>query len=129
MDWIKGRSSSIPSLFDFKEHGWPSEVENSFQLYSADIVAGNAAPHFYTEAGNLIKLYTYAEITDELTTITHDAPGTPDYAIATPVQNTGFGFSTSDEMNSTLAVIANLQARVNELETALATIGLLADAD
>jgi len=106
-----------------------STVTNSFQLYSADIVAGNAAPHFYTEAGNLIKLYTYAEITDELTTITHDAPGAPDYAIATPVQNTGFGFSTSDEMNSTLAVIANLQARVNELETALATIGLLADAD
>jgi hypothetical protein len=28
-----------------------------FQQYSADIVAGNAAPHFRTENGNIIKLY------------------------------------------------------------------------
>jgi len=31
---------------------------NSFNMYSADIVAGNAAPHFKTEAGNIIKLYS-----------------------------------------------------------------------
>jgi hypothetical protein len=30
---------------------------DSFKLYSADIVAGNAAPHFRTENGNIIKLY------------------------------------------------------------------------
>jgi hypothetical protein len=30
---------------------------DSFQQYSADIVAGNAAPHFRTENGNIIKLY------------------------------------------------------------------------
>jgi len=28
-----------------------------FAMYSADITAGNAAPHFRTEAGNVIKLY------------------------------------------------------------------------
>ncbi len=28
-----------------------------FQLYSADITAGNAAPHFRTENGGIIKLY------------------------------------------------------------------------
>lgn len=32
-------------------------MTNRFLLYSADIVAGNAAPHFLTEAGDLIKLY------------------------------------------------------------------------
>lgn len=30
---------------------------DAFQQYSADIVAGNAAPHFKTENGNVIKLY------------------------------------------------------------------------
>ena len=30
---------------------------DSFQLYSADITAGNAAPHFRTESGDVIKLY------------------------------------------------------------------------
>jgi hypothetical protein len=30
---------------------------DSFQLYSADIVAGNAAPHFRTENGSVVKLY------------------------------------------------------------------------
>ena len=69
------------------------------------------------------------ELTDELTTITHTAPGTPDYAIQNLVQNTGFGFATADEGNTVLSVIANLQARVNELETKLVALGLLADAD
>lgn len=32
-------------------------VTDSFQQYSADIVAGNAAPHFRTENGNVIKIY------------------------------------------------------------------------
>ena len=69
------------------------------------------------------------ELTDELTTITHTAPGTPDYAVQDLVQNTGYGFVTKDEGNTVLSVIANLQTRVNELETKLASLGLLADAD
>jgi hypothetical protein len=32
-------------------------VTDSFQQYSADIVAGNAAPHFRTENGNVVKIY------------------------------------------------------------------------
>jgi hypothetical protein len=31
---------------------------DAFQIYSADIVAGNAAPHFKTENGGIVKLYT-----------------------------------------------------------------------
>ena len=30
---------------------------DSFELYSADIVGGNASPHFRTENGNIIKIY------------------------------------------------------------------------
>ena len=68
------------------------------------------------------------ELTDELTTITFTAPGTPDYTIQNLTAG-GFGFVTADEGNTVLSVIANLQARVNELETKLVTLGLLADAD
>lgn len=70
-----------------------------------------------------------AEITDELTTITHTAPGTPDYAVQNLTTTTPYGFVTQDEGNTVLSVIANLQARVNELEAALTALNLLADVD
>ena len=34
-----------------------TNVQDRFYLYSADIVAGNAAPHFRTENGSVVKLY------------------------------------------------------------------------
>ncbi len=34
-----------------------TNITNSFQLYSNDITAGNAAPHFRTENGAIVKLY------------------------------------------------------------------------
>ena len=64
-------------------------------------------------------------LTTQLTTITSTAPGTPDFAIQDLVDTTPFGFVTKDEGNTVLAVIANLQARVDELETALQTYGML----
>ncbi len=66
-----------------------------------------------------------AALTTALTTITCSAPGTPDYAIADLVQNTGYGFVSADEGQSTLKVIANLQTRVGEIETKLVSLGLL----
>ena len=36
---------------------------DSFQQYSADITAGNAAPHFRTENGSIIKLYQQSAVT------------------------------------------------------------------
>jgi hypothetical protein len=36
---------------------------DSFDIYSADIVAGNAAPHFRTENGSVIKLYQQSAVT------------------------------------------------------------------
>lgn len=69
------------------------------------------------------------ELTDELTTITSTAPGTPDYAIQNLTNVAPYGFVTQDEGNTVLSVIANLQTRVNELETKLNSLGFLADAD
>jgi hypothetical protein len=63
--------------------------------------------------------------TAALTTITSTAPGTADFAIQDLIDTTPFGFATKDEGNTVLAVIANLQTRVAQLETKLQTYGLL----
>ncbi len=67
-----------------------------------------------------------AALTAQSTTITHTAPGTPDYAIQNLTQTTPFGFVTADEGNTVLAVIANLQARLAEVEARLEALGLVA---
>lgn len=67
-----------------------------------------------------------AAMTAQLTTITHTAAGTPDYAIQDLTDTGGFGFATADEGNSVLAVIANLQARLAQVETALEAAGIVA---
>ena len=67
-----------------------------------------------------------AALTTQLTTITHTAPGTPDYALQDLVQNTGFGFVTADEGNTTLSVIKNLQTRLAEVEARLEGVGIVA---
>lgn len=64
-------------------------------------------------------------LTAQLTTITHTAPSTPDYAIQALTTTTPYGFASSDEGNSVLKVIANLQTRVAELEAALQGVGIL----
>ena len=66
-----------------------------------------------------------AALTTQLTTITHTAPVTPDYAIQNLTQTTPFGFVTRDEGNSVLSVVANLQTRVAQLESRLQAYGLL----
>jgi len=61
-----------------------------------------------------------------LTSITSTAPSTADYAIQDLTQTTPFGFATKDEGNTVLSVIANLQARLAQVESRLETVGLIA---
>lgn len=63
-------------------------------------------------------------LTTALTTLTFVAPITPDYAIQ-GVESAQYGFKTADEGNTVLSVVANLQVRVNQLETLLANYGLI----
>lgn len=65
-------------------------------------------------------------LTAQFTTITHTAPGTPDYAIQNLTNSGGYGFVTADEGNTVLSVIANLQARLAEVEARLEAVGLVA---
>ena len=67
-----------------------------------------------------------AALTTQLTTITHTAPGTPDYAIQDLTNSSGYGFVSKDEGNSVLAVIATLQARLAQVEARLEPIGMIA---
>jgi len=64
-------------------------------------------------------------LTAALTTVTFTAPGTPDYDYGVGTNSSAWGWSSSDEFTSAISVIANLQERVNELETKLQTYGLL----
>ncbi len=66
-----------------------------------------------------------AALTAQLTSITHTAPGTPDYAVQNLTQTTPFGFVTADEGNTVLSVILNLQVRMAELEARLEALGLV----
>ncbi len=65
-----------------------------------------------------------AALTAALTQITHTGPAATDYAIAAPV-NGGWGFSSSNEFETAMSVILNLQTRVDELESRLQAYGLL----
>jgi hypothetical protein len=67
-------------------------------------------------------------LTTALTTITHTAPSTPDYAIQDFVDvalGAGWAFANHDEANSVLKALANVQTRVGEMETKLQALGLL----
>ena len=68
-------------------------------------------------------------LTVQDTSITHTAPGTPDFAIQDLVDSgvgSAFGFATKDEGNTVLQVILNLQVRLQEAEDKLQALGLVA---
>lgn len=68
-----------------------------------------------------------AALTAQLTTIVPaDTAGTPDYAIAAITTTTPAGFASIQECVSVLYVIANLQARMAELEARLEECGIIA---
>lgn len=74
---------------------------------------------------NTDNAFQAAALTSQFTTITHTAPGTPDYAIQDLINSSAYGFVTKDEGNSVLKVVANLQARLAEVEAILQSAGLV----
>ena len=61
-----------------------------------------------------------------MTIIIHTVFGILDYAIQDLTNSNGYGFVTKDEGNSVLSVIANLQARLAQVEARLEDIGIVA---
>ena len=66
-----------------------------------------------------------AALTTQLTTITCTAAATANYAI-TILATTGFGFNTTDEAQTFLQVVYNLQTRLAEVEARLEECGIVA---
>ena len=64
-------------------------------------------------------------LTTKLTTLTCAAANAADYALVDPINTSAWGFNSSDECRTLVAVIINLQARTNELEARLQALGLL----
>lgn len=81
--------------------------------------------------GNVVGFYGVAPVaragapTSALTTLTCTAPGTPDYAIADPINTNAYGFTTADEFLSVIKVIANNQIILGQIVTALRNLGLI----
>lgn len=82
-----------------------SSITDGYLEYSADIVAGNAAPHFRTEAGNIVKLYKQVLAAD-----LEEAYETPEL----------------DTEAEVIAALNATNAKINDLIAALQNTGLLA---
>lgn len=101
-----------------------TNVADSFQQYSADIVAGNASPHFRTEAGNIVKLYTQAAVTssqgiaDALTNLGF-LTGSSTIASTNP-----FPFTGSAVITGSLTITGSVQGNINVISIVSSTASM-----
>ncbi|MBI5075628.1 MAG: hypothetical protein HZB62_10760 [Nitrospirae bacterium] len=104
-----------------------SSPADIFQLYSADISAGNAAPHFRTENGTVIKLdqpidttaapvFSAANMTS-FPTLNQDTSGTAANLSGTPALPNGTSATTQAQADNTTKI-----ATTAYVDTGLATI-------
>ncbi len=98
-----------------------------------DIILGTTTgTKFGTATTQKLAFYNSAPIvqptalTTALTTITYTAPGTPDYALQDVTNVVPYGFVDAEELRTFISVVKNLQDRVNDLETKLQSLGLIA---
>ena len=84
-------------------------VTDVFQMYAADITAGNAAPHFRTENGDIVKIYKGATFTQTYSTAnaTLNADGVTDPAAYGAGAN---GYSTGAMAAAVHAAVIALHA-------------------
>lgn len=120
--WAEGDFELVGSGFAQADVGSVVYAEDNYTIgvaiSSASVPIGRVVRYV-----SATKLIVYIEPTgtgalpvDALTTITHTAPGTPDYAVQDLINSSAYGFVTKDEGNTVLSVIKNLQQRVADLE-------------
>lgn len=106
--------------------GTPQDISTTASPVFAGVTVGALAGIPFMTAGVMGNTTPEAAMTPQLTTLTFSNPVTPDYAVANLTNTGGFGFASSDEGQTVLSVIANLQTRVSELESKLQSLGLIA---
>lgn len=89
------------------------------------VVASGGAINIETGGAITVNGTQGAALTAQSTSITHTAPGTPDYAIQDLINTNAYGFASKDEGNTVLAVILNLQTRLAEVEARLEAVGIV----
>ena len=93
---------------------------------AGDVLVANAAGRWQPSVlGDVPGSFGAAQVlTAALTALTVVAPGTPDYTIADVTNVAPYGFAGAEEARTVLAVVANLQARLAEVETKLIALGI-----
>ncbi len=115
-------TNAASTLSVFKAAPPSTSPVDCFQLYTDDIIPGNSAPFFRTEAGDIIKLFTGAALTAPLATVTFTA-GSDDHAWGAGTNSSSWGFTSQDEFKTMAATIANLQIRLNQVEARMQAAG------
>lgn len=120
--YSEGEFELVGSGFAQTDVGMPIYGDDNFTIVNAlgstSVRIGTATRYISsTKLGVTIKTSAVGALEiAPLTTITHTAPGTPDYAIQNLTTSTPYGFVTADEGNTVLSVVKNLQQRVADLE-------------
>ena len=105
-------------------------------MYQSKVYRKQGGEEFVVASGGVLNIETGgkvkangtqgAALTAQLTSITHTAPQTADYAIQDLTNTGGYGFASKDEGNTVLSVIKNLQVRLAEVEARLEALGMVA---
>lgn len=120
--WAEGDFELTGTGFAQAEVGSVVYAEDNYTtgvaISSASVPMGRVVKHVSTTKAivEINPTGTGALPVAALTTITHTAPGTPDYAVQDLINSSAYGFVTKDEGNTVLSVIKNLQQRVTDLE-------------
>lgn len=62
--WVKsGMTDFGGEILNRKVTAPPSSVTDAFYMYGDDVTAGNTAPHFRTESGDIVRLYKETSVT------------------------------------------------------------------
>jgi hypothetical protein len=95
---------------------------DSFQQYSADITAGNAAPHFRTENGSIIKLYQQSAVTSSqgLADVLTNVGLLSGSSVIAPT----FPYTGSAEITGSLTVTGSVAGAVQTLSIVSSTASL-----
>lgn len=125
----QGTSKFIAAAAISKDAAVYAAASGKVSSTAAGVLIGRAL-HATTADGDIVEVLRSdstqgAALTAQLTTITHTAPSTPDYAVQNLTNSSPYGFATADEGNTVLSVVANLQARLAEVEARLEAKGIV----
>jgi hypothetical protein len=119
---IKPNEANTNTMYVFNGTAPTLSATDSFNLYSADITAGNAAPHFRTENGSIIKLYQQSAVTSSqgLADVLTNVGLLSGSSVIAPT----FPYTGSAEITGSLTVTGSVAGAVQTLSIVSSTASL-----